>query len=65
MHACVYVLQTSDHTSPVLYGYDGAVGRAEIIITEGELDKLALEEAGFANAVCGIPPSSVLPELHI
>ena len=35
----------------LLYGYDDAVGQAEVIIAEGEMDKLALEEAGFTNVV--------------
>ena len=30
----------------VLYGLDDVVGQADIIIVEGEMDKLALEEAG-------------------
>ena len=30
----------------MLYGLDDVVGQADIIIVEGEMDKLALEEAG-------------------
>jgi len=35
----------------VLYGLDDIVGAPEVIIVEGEMDKLALEEAGFRNVV--------------
>lgn len=35
----------------VLYGLDDVVGSSDIIIVEGEMDKLALEEAGFRNVV--------------
>ncbi len=45
----------------IVYGYDDVVGQDEIIIVEGELDKLALEEAGILN-VCSVPdgaPASV------
>ena len=30
----------------VLYGLDDIVGQSEVVIVEGELDKLALQEAG-------------------
>lgn len=35
----------------VLYGYDDVVNAPEVIIVEGEMDKLSLEEAGFRNVV--------------
>lgn len=35
----------------ILYGLDDVAGQAEIIVVEGEMDKLALEEAGFKNVV--------------
>ena len=35
----------------ILYGLDDVRDSAEIIIVEGEMDKLALEEAGFRNVV--------------
>ncbi len=35
----------------VLFGVNDISGQSEVIIVEGELDKLALEEAGFTNAV--------------
>jgi twinkle protein len=35
----------------VLYGLDDVTGKAEIIIVEGEMDKLALNEAGFDNVL--------------
>jgi twinkle protein len=35
----------------VLYGLNDVVGQNEIIIVEGEMDKLALEEAGISNVV--------------
>lgn len=35
----------------VLYGLDDIAGCSEIIIVEGEMDKLSLEEAGFRNVV--------------
>jgi twinkle protein len=35
----------------VLYGLDDIKGQETIIIVEGELDKLALEEAGYTNVV--------------
>ena len=34
----------------ILFGLDDIAGRDEIILVEGECDKLALEEAGFINA---------------
>ncbi|KAJ1420863.1 TOPRIM domain [Sesbania bispinosa] len=38
-------------TEKVLYGLDDISHAAEIIIVEGEIDKLSLEEAGFQNCV--------------
>ncbi|XP_015882528.3 primase homolog protein isoform X1 [Ziziphus jujuba] len=38
-------------TEKVLYGLDDIVDADEIIIVEGELDKLSMEEAGFRNCV--------------
>ncbi len=35
----------------ILYGLNDVASQAEIIIVEGEMDKLALEEAGFKNVV--------------
>jgi len=35
----------------MLYGLNDVLGNNEIIIVEGELDKLALEEAGITNVV--------------
>lgn len=35
----------------MLYGYDDVVNSPEVIIVEGEMDKLSLEEAGFQNVV--------------
>jgi twinkle protein len=37
----------------VLYGLDDVVGQADIIIVEGEMDKLALEEAGEERTKTG------------
>ncbi|GAA0148418.1 DNA helicase [Lithospermum erythrorhizon] len=44
----------------VFYGLDDIKGENDIIIVEGEMDKLAMEEAGFRNCVSvpdGAPPS--------
>ena len=35
----------------ILYGLDDVASQAEVIIVEGEMDKLALEQAGFKNVV--------------
>lgn len=35
----------------VFYGLDDIISASEIIIVEGEIDKLAMEEAGFLNCV--------------
>ncbi len=43
----------------VLFGLDDCIGASEIIVVEGEMDKLALEEAGFRHVVSvpdGAPP---------
>ncbi|CAK9166290.1 unnamed protein product [Ilex paraguariensis] len=38
-------------TEKILYGLDGIKEADEIIIVEGEIDKLSMEEAGFCNCV--------------
>ncbi len=38
----------------VLFGLNDIAGQPEIIIVEGEMDKLAFEEAGFTN-VASVP----------
>jgi hypothetical protein len=35
----------------VLFGLDDIVGMSDIVVVEGEMDKLALEEAGYTNVV--------------
>ena len=35
----------------ILYGLDDIVGQSEVIIVEGEMDKLAMMEAGIKNVV--------------
>ncbi|KAL5140799.1 Twinkle, chloroplastic/mitochondrial [Glycine soja] len=48
------------NTEKIFYGLDDIVGHNDIIIVEGEMDKLAMEEAGFFNCVSvpdGAPPS--------
>lgn len=43
----------------ILYGLDDIEGASDVIIVEGEMDKLAMEEAGFRNCVSvpdGAPP---------
>ncbi len=35
----------------ILFGLDDIAGQPEVIIVEGEMDKLAFEEAGFLNVV--------------
>ncbi|CAK9151486.1 unnamed protein product [Ilex paraguariensis] len=47
-------------TEKIFYGLDDIKGESDIIIVEGEMDKLAMEEAGFRNCVSvpdGAPPS--------
>ncbi|PHT55547.1 hypothetical protein CQW23_04033 [Capsicum baccatum] len=53
-------------TDKVLYGLDGVRDADEIIIVEGEVDKLSVEEAGFPNCVSvpnGAPQSIASKEL--
>ncbi|CAK7357360.1 unnamed protein product [Dovyalis caffra] len=53
-------------TEKVFYGLDDIKGADEIIIVEGEMDKLAMEEAGFRNCVSvpdGAPPAVSSKEL--
>lgn len=53
-------------TEKIFYGLDDIQGESEIIIVEGEIDKLAMEEAGFRNCVSvpdGAPPSVSTKEL--
>ncbi|KAK4755942.1 hypothetical protein SAY87_009699 [Trapa incisa] len=38
-------------TERIFYGLDDIEGQSDIIIVEGEMDKLAMEEAGFRNCV--------------
>ncbi|GAB4852233.1 hypothetical protein Ancab_016425 [Ancistrocladus abbreviatus] len=38
-------------TRRILYGLDDIIGASELIIVEGEIDKLSMEEAGFSNCV--------------
>ena len=49
-HGCVLLEQTPG-TERILYGLDDVKNAAEIIIVEGEMDKLALEEAGMRNVI--------------
>ncbi|XP_062016298.1 primase homolog protein-like [Rosa rugosa] len=42
---------TERGSDKILYGIDDINGAAEIIIVEGEIDKLSMEEAGFCNCV--------------
>ncbi|XP_027352791.1 twinkle homolog protein, chloroplastic/mitochondrial isoform X2 [Abrus precatorius] len=54
------------NTEKIFYGLDDIVGQSDIIIVEGEMDKLAMEEAGFFNCVSvpdGAPPSVSSKEL--
>ncbi|KAI4299773.1 hypothetical protein L6164_033200 [Bauhinia variegata] len=47
-------------TEKIFYGLDDIEGEDDIIIVEGEMDKLAMEEAGYRNCVSvpdGAPPS--------
>ncbi|KAF5480492.1 hypothetical protein F2P56_001242 [Juglans regia] len=53
-------------TEKIFYGLDDIKGKSDIIIVEGEMDKLAMEEAGFRNCVSvpdGAPPSVSTKEL--
>ncbi|GAB4852235.1 hypothetical protein Ancab_016427 [Ancistrocladus abbreviatus] len=50
-------------TEKIFYGLDDIKDKTDIIIVEGEMDKLAMEEAGFRNCV-SVPdgaPASVSP----
>lgn len=50
----------------VFYGLDDIKGASDIIIVEGEMDKLAMEEAGFRNCVSvpdGAPPAVSFKEV--
>ncbi|KAK7246190.1 hypothetical protein RIF29_41050 [Crotalaria pallida] len=51
-------------TEKILYGVDDISNAAEIVIVEGEIDKLSLEEAGFRNCVSvpGGAPGKVSPK---
>ncbi|CAL0301007.1 unnamed protein product [Lupinus luteus] len=53
-------------TKKIFYGLDDIEGESDIIIVEGEMDKLAMEEAGFRNCVSvpdGAPPAVSSKEL--
>ncbi|CAN6689368.1 unnamed protein product [Malus baccata var. baccata] len=53
-------------TEKIFYGLDDIKGTNDIIIVEGEIDKLAMEEAGFRNCVSvpdGAPPKVSSKEL--
>ncbi|XP_078438154.1 twinkle homolog protein, chloroplastic/mitochondrial-like [Wolffia australiana] len=53
------------NTERVFYGLDDIKTASEIIIVEGEIDKLSLEEAGFPNCI-SVPdgaPSKVSPDI--
>ncbi|XP_038894379.1 twinkle homolog protein, chloroplastic/mitochondrial [Benincasa hispida] len=48
------------NTEKIFYGLDDIQGTSDIIIVEGEIDKLSMAEAGFHNCVSvpdGAPPS--------
>ena len=47
---CSWCVQTPG-TERILYGLDDVKSSAEIIIVEGEMDKLALDEAGLQNVI--------------
>ncbi|KAI3954942.1 hypothetical protein MKW92_045028 [Papaver armeniacum] len=56
-------------TEKVLYGLDDIKGATDIIIVEGEIDKLSMEEAGFRNCVsvpdgapCKVSDKDIPPE---
>ncbi|KAL8508284.1 hypothetical protein ACS0TY_018756 [Phlomoides rotata] len=53
-------------TERIFYGLDDIKGASDVIIVEGEMDKLAMEEAGFKNCVSvpdGAPPKASNKEL--
>ncbi|KAG6392125.1 hypothetical protein SASPL_146335 [Salvia splendens] len=54
------------NTEKVFYGLDDIKEASDVIIVEGEMDKLAMEEAGFKNCVSvpdGAPPKVSAKEL--
>ncbi|KAL3833743.1 hypothetical protein ACJIZ3_008479 [Penstemon smallii] len=54
------------NTEKIFYGLDDIKEASDVIIVEGEMDKLALEEAGFKNCVSvpdGAPPKVSNKEL--
>ncbi|XP_050276476.1 twinkle homolog protein, chloroplastic/mitochondrial isoform X2 [Quercus robur] len=54
------------NTEKIFYGLDDIKDKSDIIIVEGEMDKLAMEEAGFCNCVSvpdGAPPVVSTKEL--
>ncbi|KAK4488077.1 hypothetical protein RD792_003819 [Penstemon davidsonii] len=54
------------NTEKIFYGLDDIKEASDVIIVEGEMDKLALEEAGFQNCVSvpdGAPPKVSNKEL--
>ncbi|XP_022845868.1 primase homolog protein-like [Olea europaea var. sylvestris] len=54
------------NTQKIFYGLDDIKGASDIIIVEGEIDKLAMEEAGFKNCASvpdGAPPKVSKKEL--
>ncbi|XP_030960881.1 twinkle homolog protein, chloroplastic/mitochondrial isoform X2 [Quercus lobata] len=54
------------NTEKIFYGLDDIKDKSDIIIVEGEMDKLAMEEAGFRNCVSvpdGAPPVVSTKEL--
>ncbi|KAJ0018808.1 hypothetical protein Pint_11361 [Pistacia integerrima] len=48
---CTDLLFQDKDTDKVFYGLDDIEGESDIIIVEGEMDKLSMEEAGFCNCV--------------
>ncbi|GLU17500.1 hypothetical protein SLE2022_338640 [Rubroshorea leprosula] len=55
-------------TERIFYGLDDIEEASDVIIVEGEMDKLAMEEAGFRNCVSvpdGAPPSVSANELPV
>ncbi|PON38454.1 Twinkle-like protein [Parasponia andersonii] len=53
-------------TEKIFYGLDDLKETSDIIIVEGEMDKLSMEEAGFRNCVSvpdGAPPSASTKDL--
>ncbi|KAJ0018428.1 hypothetical protein Pint_11339 [Pistacia integerrima] len=48
---CTYLLFQEKDAEKVFYGLDDIEGESDIIIVEGEMDKLSMEEAGFRNCV--------------